>query len=482
MARNVLWRLVEIAGAEFLTFGFMIILARLLLPDDYGIVAIAGGLILVAQAVVYHGLAEAVIQADELDDGLFDTAYWANLAVGCAAAAALALFAWPLATLLDKPDLAPVLAALSLGLVMMGGMGVLQAVLRRELRFGALAVRSVLAVSVGGAVGVALAWAGAGPWALVGQQLGHATAGLVALRFSATRLPGTRFSRRDLAKLSPMATRVAITWLVETGCRYLMPVLLGAFLSSALVGLYFLASRLVASLSMLTFMSVGELCLPVLARMSHDEESRKQAVYLTIRVTTLVCLPSFIGLAMIADPLVVLLVGEGWRDAIPVVRLLAVMAILPAWLAVSLQVFVAHDASGAGMRLNLMVAVVLVALVLPAASFGLLPAVAALGLSYLIVLPRAVYDLRRIAGLDLNRLGTEQLPVLAATIAMAACMALADGLIPWTGEFVRLVVTILVAKIVYVGSMLVLAPSFAREMAAQLAAALSPQREAARAR
>ncbi|MEZ5846430.1 MAG: lipopolysaccharide biosynthesis protein [Geminicoccaceae bacterium] len=478
VARNAFWRFLEISGAEIISFGFMVLLARILAPADFGVIAMATGMILIAQSVVFHGFAEQAIQIETLDRRAFNTLLWSNLLVGFLLCSILAIGAFPLSALTGEPVLGPVLMTLSIVLPIMSIAGIYQARLRREMRFFGLTCRALLAVATAGSVGFVFAILGFGVWSLVAMQITHATMGCLVLLFFSGWQPGFSVSIDLLRRVAPSSFHLASSFLVDTTGRYLVPLLLGVFLPAGAVGLYFVANRLMNSLSMLTFMSVNELCLPVLARVRDDRLRFDEAVHTTIRITTLFCLPAFAGLALIADPAVPLLFGEGWHDAVPPLRILAALGIFPAWAAITAQILVAVGRPERALRLNLMIAAALVILELILAGFGLRAAVAGIALAYLSVLPAAWIDLRQEAKLDMRRLVLDQAPMMAAVLVMALAVVGVESMLMQGAPWLRLFAMLVTGAATYTLAFYLLAPNFARQILRQLATAILPSRPA----
>ncbi|MCB9944844.1 MAG: oligosaccharide flippase family protein [Geminicoccaceae bacterium] len=476
VARNAFWRFLEISGTELISFGFMVLFARILAPDDFGVVAISTGVIVIAQSVIYHGLAEQIIQVDILDQSTFSNALLLNLGLGLMLTLLVLGLAWPLAGATGKPELGPVMASLSPVLLFMSIAGIYQARLRREMRFSGLTCRAVVSIIAGGSVGLVLAISGFGVWSLVGMQLTHAISGCAILvLFSKWSLqPAGSWDRvRDMGL---KAIHIASTCLIDTICRSITPILLGMFLSSTVVGLYFIANRLMSSLSMLTFMSVNELCLPVLSRVRRDRARFDEAIYTTIRITTLFCLPAFVGLALIADPIVMLVFGNHWKDAVMPLRYLGVAGIFPAWIAISAQILIAAGRPEQALRLNLTLAAAALLLIPAGAMFGLNMAVGGIILANVLVLPRAFGYLKSDAQLDMRRLVADQLPMMVAAGAMVVAVLSVGTGIAGHNSWLRLLVMLLAGGCSYTLVVFILAPGFAMQIVRQLGAAIMPTR------
>ena len=215
--------------------------------------------------------------------------------------------------------------------------------------------------------------------------------------------------------------------------------------------------------------SVNEMGLPVLARLTADREGYEDAVYGIMRIASLICMPAFIGLALLADPLVPWLFGAHWQSSVAPLQLMAGFGIFQAWTSVIAQLLVAHGAAGQAMRLNLFVSLSLLAFAGIGASFGLLPAVAGIGLAYVVALPLAVRALHGRLHLRAGRMLRGQAPVFAATALMAATVLMAGRLPGIAGHPMLVVGTSLIAgAAVYVVAIAAMAPDLARRVAVDL--------------
>ena len=473
IARNALWRILEVIGSELLAFGFMVFLARILLPEDYGVVAIATVVLMIAQMTVYHGFAEAIIQKPQLDEREATSALWANIGIGLGLCLIIALGAFPFAQLLDKPLLGPVLLAMSPITILFGVTGIYQARVRRELRIKGLAIRTVVSVMAGGAIGLMLAWAGYGAWALVGQQLVHAAAGVAVLIWFTRWLPRPSIDRARIMQMARYGWHVMLTFLLDMVSRNIATIILGYFLVAELVGHFFVANRVFFSLAMLTFMSVNELCLPILARLQGERMAHLDGIHRCFRITALVCLPSFMGLALIAEPAILTLFGEKWSGAVTPLFVLSLFGICHGLTSLISQIFLSLDRPERASELTAVTGGLLLILVVPAASFGLTEATIAMGMAYLGILPWAVWRLRQVMPLDLHRIINDQAPIwLAALIMIAAAKFLEIYWLHGLAPVSQLAVMIFVSIIVFTATLRLTAPSFFAEVVGSLRAGL----------
>lgn len=421
VARSAVWRLVEIAGGEGLTFVFTLLMARLLGPEDFGLVAVATVTVTLAVLVVRFGVAEAIIQHPRPTERHLHTALWANLALGLGAALLVAVLAPPIAALAQKPRLVPILWALAPVCLLQGLTYVCVGLLRRRLDYRGLALRALVATGLSYLVGMAMALAGLGPWALVAVQLLNALASALTVLLASGYRPRLRFGRGEARELARVAVPV-LGQALPSASATAAALVLGVFLPAATVGLFYLAERLVQSLLMLTGGSIADLSLPVLARLQGEREPQARAARRAIKLAALVCLPAFLGTALVAEPLVLVLLGEGWRDAAPALRVLALSGVALGLAAVATQVLIAAGHPRSALLANALGLVPGAAATAALAPLGLLPALLARVVVQLGCLGAVGRLLAARLGLAPRALLADLVPCLAATGAMALAL------------------------------------------------------------
>ena len=305
---------------------FTFLLAAILGPRDFGVVALALIYISVVQLILEGGIQTAVVQRQNLEDDHLDSAFWANLAWCLVLAAASFLLAGWWARLNGVPELENVVKVLS-SLLLIWGLTIVQlAIFQREMRFRALAVRETVAVLVGGVIGLVLALRGAGVWALVAQQLGFAATQLVLLWAMSTWKPHFRFSRSHARELVGFSSGVFLSNLGGFINRRADALLMGIFFGPTAVGLYRLADRFSDNLLELTMRPVGYVSLPFFSRLQDDRPALKDAVASCIRTTLILTVPAMAVMAACSDFLMALM-GPEWAPAADVLKLLALVGI-----------------------------------------------------------------------------------------------------------------------------------------------------------
>ncbi len=432
IASGAIWRLLEVTGAELFAFIAFIISARLLLPAEVGIVAQATLMIITAQLLLHQGLGEALIQSDDVGPEHFSSAFWLNLAVGLTAAVALALAAGLVGRVLGEPGLPPVLRALSPTLILFAASGIFQARLRRGLQLRGFAFASASASLAGGGVAVTMAWLGYGVWSLVAQQWTYATISLTVFALFSGWCPNFAIDRAHVRKLGAFGSLATLSAILQFAMRRLDLLVIGIFLPSLQVGFLAVANRLMISAGMLTYHSVQQIGLPVLSRLAHDPNAHRRAIAWTLRLASIVCLPTFLGLALIADIAIPLALGEKWQGSVLPLQILGTFAVFYALSLISGQVLLSAGHVGLFFRLTLANVVLFLTAVTIAAPFGMAEAAFAGGAANMVALPIYALAMKRTLALDLARCLRDQWPIWIAAGMMVATVMLWSHMVAGT--------------------------------------------------
>jgi O-antigen/teichoic acid export membrane protein len=329
LASSLRWAFVMNWGQRGIATAATFVLAAILGPHDFGVVAIALIYIQFIQLFLEAGIATAVVQREQLEREHIDSAFWMNIALCLVlAGVSVALSGW-WAGVNGTPELSDVIKVLSL-LILIDGLVIVQySLLQREMAFKKLAVRANVAAFAGAALGISLAVAGAGVWSLVAQSLVNELVALVLLWLLSPWRPGFRFSRRHARQLLGFSTSVFVANIGGFVNRRADALLLGVFFGPTAVGLYRLADRFVEILLELTMRPIGAVSLPLFSRLQSDRAGLRDAVGSCLRTTILVSVPPLLVLAACSDQIVRVL-GEKWEAAGDPLKLLSVVGIAKA--------------------------------------------------------------------------------------------------------------------------------------------------------
>jgi O-antigen/teichoic acid export membrane protein len=321
------WSFAGIWGERSLIALFTVILAALLGPKDFGLVAIAWIFVTFIQMFLDQGLVAALIQKQDLQQEHLDSVFWMDIGLSLLLVGiSITLSHW-WAAVNHAPQVATIISALSLCIPIEGLAIVQKTMLSKSMDFKGLSIRSAIAALVGGLVGVAMAFAKAGPWALVGQQITKDVVSLVLLwRISPWR-PRGAFSwshLRELMGFSLSNFTAQLGIFVDTQAA---SILVGIFLGPIPVGLYRLADRIMNSVVVACTSSIQAVALPEFSRWQDNPVELHRSALLCIRLSSTVTLPALACVAAVSDSLMATL-GPQWIPAADVLKVLCALGMV----------------------------------------------------------------------------------------------------------------------------------------------------------
>jgi PST family polysaccharide transporter len=394
----------------------VVVLARLLAPRDYGLLAVGLVVVGVGEVVRDLGLTTAAIRAPQLTDRQRDGLFWVSTAAGVLLALLVTAAAGPLAAGFGEPELAPVLRVLALTFVLNGLAAQYRAGLTRELRFGAVAGCDLLAQAVALGAAVTAAAAGAGYWALVVQQLVQGVVVLSAAVAAARWLPGLPRRGAGLRPLLRFGGGVAATQLVHYLGNNLDTLALGLRAGPAALGVYTRGFQLLMTPLNALRSPATTVAVPVLSRLQDDLP--RSAEYLR-RAQLALGATLVAGMALgagVAAPLVDLLLGSRWAQVAPVLALLAVAGSAQTLAFVGHWVYLSRGLSGALLRYTLLTLVLKAACIAVGSAHGVVGVAAGYATAAVLEWPLSLWWLSRITVLPVRELLRGALRITACAL------------------------------------------------------------------
>jgi O-antigen/teichoic acid export membrane protein len=402
-----------------------VVLARLLTPSEFGVVAAAMVVMVVAWQLTDLGTAAVIIQREAMDDVLVSSIFWFNIALGVVLAAMTLAGAGPLATVLGQPDAAPAIRLLAV-VSFLGALGNMHhALLRRRMQFGRLATVAIANAAVNATLGIGLALAGAGIWALViGTVAGVAVSTATAWWFERWR-PRATCSLRRLREVARFSIHFFWSNALAVVFGQLDKVIISRMLGGAPLGTYAVAQRTVLSPVSAVSTAVSTVSFSAFARGQDDPARLRSGASRAAGVVTLVVLPAMVGLAVLAEQAVAVVYGPQWEAAVPVVQVLAPVAAVQAVACVTASVMLAMGRSDWLYRWALANCLVGAAAMVLGAHWGLLGVSLALAAVVAVLTP---FEMRMALGLIDMRLSA-YIRTLVPHVLVTAVMAVAARLV-----------------------------------------------------
>lgn len=318
---NFIWRFLERCGAQGVTFVVSIILARLLDPDVYGMIALVTVFTTIMQVFVDSGMGNALIQKKDADDVDFSSVFYFNIVMCTALYLIMFIIAPYIADFYKMPELTPVVRCLSLMLIISGIKNVQQAYVSRNMLFKRFFF-ATLAGTIGAAVvGIIMAYLGFGVWALVAQMLFNSCIDTLILWVTVKWRPKRMFSFERLKQLFSFGWKLLASSLIDTIYNDLRQLIIGKFYSSGDLAQYNRGKQFPQVIVSNINSSIDSVLLPTMSKQQDNSENVKKMTRRAIKTSTYIMMPLMVGLAVCAEPLVRLILTNKWLPSIPFMRI-----------------------------------------------------------------------------------------------------------------------------------------------------------------
>ncbi|MGF0019622.1 lipopolysaccharide biosynthesis protein [Sporofaciens sp. SGI.106] len=313
---NFIWRFAERSGAQLVTFIVSIVLARLLMPEDYGTIALVTVFTTIMQVFVDSGLGTALIQKKDADDLDFSSVFYFNFVV-CIVLYLVMFFAAPfIAAFYNMPELTPVVRVISLTIIISGIKGVQQSFVSRNMLFKRFFYATLGGTIFSAFLGIAMAYAGFGFWAIVAQQLSNTAIDTLILWITVKWRPKLMFSWNRLKGLLSFGWKMLCSALLDTVYGNLRNLLIGKIYSSSDLAFYNQGDKFPKLIVSNINTSIDSVLLPAMSKEQDDKDRVKKMTRRSIMVSCYIMAPLMIGLACCASNIVVVVLTEKWLPCV----------------------------------------------------------------------------------------------------------------------------------------------------------------------
>jgi len=318
---SLFWKLMERGGTQGIQFIVQIVLARLLMPEDYGIIALVTIFITIANVFVHSGFNTALIQKKDADEVDFSSVLYLSLFVAGLLYVVLFFASPSIADFYRESQLVPVLRVLSITLFFGAFNSIQNAFIARNMMFKKLFFSSLGAILVSGTIGIMAAYAGLGVWALVAQQLANSIAISVILWFTVKWRPILAFSIKKVKRLFSYGSKLLISSLIDTLFRDLRSLIIGRVYNPAMLGFYNRGKQFPHIIVNNINGSIQSVMLPALSSHQDDRKRVKDMVRRSIVTSSFIMFPMMVGLAVVAEPVVRIVLTDKWLPAVPFLQI-----------------------------------------------------------------------------------------------------------------------------------------------------------------
>lgn len=346
------WSAFERFGQLGCAFIVQIVLARLLAPELFGLIAMVAVFITISNALIDAGFSKALIQRKQLTDLDVTSVFYFNLSAAILMASFLYAIAPAIAQFYASEELISIVRLLSVSLIFSGLGAVHQAKLSREMQFKKLFYASFPATLCSGILGVLMALLGYGVWALVAQTLLLKSMVTVLLWKYSGWGPSLAFDFRSIREMFPYASRLAASGVLDAVFSNAYVLVIGKVFNPIEVGLFQRARSFQQLPAENIQMIVSRVTFPLFASVQDDPVRMRRGMRKTIFLVSLLLLPGMALLAAIAEPMILLLIGEKWLASVPYLQLLCIIGALYPLHAMNVNLLAAIGRSDLFLRLE----------------------------------------------------------------------------------------------------------------------------------
>lgn len=313
--KGVAWSAVDNVAQHAITFIVSIVLARLLSPDDYGLIGIIAIFTAVCNTIINAGFTTALIRKKDATDDDYNTVFIVNLTMSIVLYCTIFMCAPLIASFFHREELTSLTRVASLALIIGALALVQQTRLTKRIDFKSQTKITLVASISSGIVGISMALTGFGVWALVAQQLARILLKTILLWKVNKWIPHFCFSTNSFRELFGFGWKMMLSGLLDTVWKESFQVVVGKFYSPATLGQYTRANQFPQLLSNNLTSVIQRVTYPVLSNIQDDKERMKRAYQKMIKTTMFISAVSLLFLGAVSEPLIYCLIGPKWHEA-----------------------------------------------------------------------------------------------------------------------------------------------------------------------
>ena len=447
--KNFFWKFAEQCGAQLVSLVVSTILARILSPEDYGTIALVTVFTSILQVFVDSGLSTALIQKKSVDDLDYSSVFYFNFLV-CSILYAGIFFAAPLiASFYDDSSLVPIIRVISLTIIISGIKGTQQAYVSRNMLFRKFFFSTLGGTIFSAILGIWMAYAGFGVWALVAQQIANITVDTLILWVTVKWKPKRLFSFDRLKELLSFGWKILASSLLETTYNNLRSLIIGKMYSTVDLAYYNQGEKFPKVVVSNINSSIDSVLLPTMSEVQDDKERIKQMTRQAIKISIYIMAPLMMGLAFCAEPVVRIFFTDKWLSCVLYLRIFCITYMFWPVHTANLNAINAMGRSDWYLRLEIIKKIVGIAILLSTMWFGVEAMAYSLLLSSLLSQIINSWPNKKLLGYGY----LEQIRDFAPSIILATMMGVCVyfiGLIPLP-MIISLIVQVFAGAIIYIG-------------------------------
>lgn len=446
--KGVIWSAVDRFSAQGIQFVFSILIARLLVPEDYGVIAMLGIFMAVSQTFIDSGFGTALIRKIDRTETDFSTVFYFNIVVAAVFYLILFFSAPAIARFYETPLLESVTKVVALNLIIGSLSGIHNAKLSIDIDFKSRAKISILTTLLTGAVGLWMAYAGYGVWALVVQNLCSSVLRTVMLWIIVKWRPKLIFSWKSFKELFSFGSKLLASGLLDTLYNNIYTLVIGKVFSPATLGVYSKASTLAKFPSSNITGVLQGVTFPALSTIQNEERRLAEAYKRFLRLSAFIVFPLMVGLSAVADPFIRLALTDKWEGAIYLLQIICFWKMWYPIHAINLNILQVKGRSDYFLKLEIIKKVQGVLVLCITVPMGIVAMCYGSVISSVVCLVWNTHYTKKLIGYDFFAQMRDLLPILIHSLVMGGIVAIVVYFMPTL--WLKLIIGVLSGVVYYI--------------------------------
>lgn len=370
-ARGVGWSFIDNMASSGIAFLVGLVLARLLTPAEYGIMAMIAIFIAVSNSIIDSGFSNALIRKVHINRVDYNTVFLFNLVIAVILYILLFFLSSSISAFFKEPILVEVIRVIGLVLIINALSIIPRTIYVKKMDFKVQTKVSLIASILSGIIGISMAFAGWGVWSLVGQQLSRQILNTFYLWYYCKWRPKWEFSVNSFKELFGFGSKLLLSGLIDTIYKNVYYIIIGRFYSSTQLGQYTRAEQFNSIFSSNLTSIVQRVSYPVLSSIQDEPERLREAYRKIIKSTMLITFACMLGLAAISKSLIIILIGDKWLPAVSFLQIVCFSGMLYPLHAINLNMLQVKGRSDLFLRLEIIKKTIAIAPIIVGVFWGI---------------------------------------------------------------------------------------------------------------
>lgn len=446
--KGLFWSGIDQFGMYFIRFGFTIWIARLLSPEDYGLIGLMAIFIAVAGMFTESGLNMALIQKKNADQKDFSTVFWFNIIVGFFFYIIIFSFSEEIAYYFNEPRLESIAKVVSLSLIIGPFAGIQSVRLSKEINFKKQTKISFVVTIISGTTGVILAIKGFAVWALIFQTLIGAFIRSLLLWVSSSWKPANVFSIKRFKELYNYGWKIFLQGLSNAIFTNMYYPFIGKYFSTADLGFYTRGKRFYDTFILQTTIAYGQVAFPVFSSIQNETERFFHAYIKTYRLLILFFFPLVTILIATTDPFIHFFLTEKWMPAAPYIKMFFLMGLFYPIYMLNQNIFNALGRSGLSLKVDILSKILLFSSLILTYKFGILAIIGGQVVAGLLAYIITSFLIQKIIAYSISEQFVDYFPVMIISLIIFFLLKFIET--SFTSDIVSMLITFLIGLLSFI--------------------------------